>query len=98
MGRYILKKNKKLTVDVTTDMKCFYCKNKLEAKKVPYTINRSGFDMILRDVPAFVCRECGEVLFQEKSVKQIQSIIQDMDQRMSAIREMPSPSVASLSI
>lgn len=68
-------------------MPCYYCKNKLKAKKVTYNINRQGYDVILRDVPTFVSQECGEMFFDEKSVDKIQSLIQEVDKKAKMVRE-----------
>jgi YgiT-type zinc finger domain-containing protein len=70
-------------------MKCYYCQNKLRKDKVTYNINRNGYDVILREVPAFVCQECGEIFFEEKSVDMIQSLISDVDKKAEAVRKVP---------
>ena len=44
-------------------MICYFCKNKLKPKKITYNINRQGYDVILCEVPAYVCQECGEMFF-----------------------------------
>lgn len=67
-------------------MKCYYCKGKLKLKKITHNINRKGYDVILRDVPALVCQDCGEIFFEEQSVNQIQSLIENIDKKAADVR------------
>jgi len=55
-------------------MECLYCKGKLVRKKTSYTVTRKGYHLIIDNVPAWVCEQCGEPLFDEQTV----DIIQDM--------------------
>ena len=41
-------------------MECIYCKGSLVRKQVPYTVVRRGYQLIISDVPAWVCEQCGE--------------------------------------
>ena len=43
-------------------------------------IDRKGIHLSLDDVPAWVCRQCGEPYFEESEVDSIQSIIRAVDQ------------------
>lgn len=68
-------------------MTCYYCQKNLKSKKVTYNINRQGYDVILREVPALVCQECGEIFFEEKSVNLIQALIKEVDKKAEAVRQ-----------
>ena len=46
-------------------MECFHCKGRLTRKKISYTVNRKGYHLVIDDVPAWVCEQCGEPLFDE---------------------------------
>ena len=69
-------------------MICHFCKNKLKPRKITYNINRQGYDVILREVPAYVCQECGEMFFEEKSVDLIQSLIKEVDTKAAVVRNV----------
>lgn len=69
-------------------MLCFYCKNKLKQKKIAYNINRQGYDVILREIPAYVCQECGEIFFEEKSVDLIQKLINEIDEGVAKVKNV----------
>ncbi len=55
-------------------MECFYCKGNLLHKEISYTATRQGYHLIIDDVPAWVCEQCGEPLFDEPTI----DVIQDM--------------------
>lgn len=65
------------------NMKCLYCKGVLVRKKVSYTATRKGYHMIIDDVPAWVCEQCGEPLFEEQAVEAVQGILRELDLRVS---------------
>ena len=69
-------------------MECLYCKGKMQRDKTTYPINRKGYHLLIEDVPAFVCRQCGEPYFEEKEVDAIQNLIGDMDRKALAIQSM----------
>jgi YgiT-type zinc finger domain-containing protein len=66
-------------------MKCLYCKGTLARKKVSYTATRKGYHLIIDDVPAWVCEQCGEPLFDEKTVDLIQETLSEVDFRLEKL-------------
>ena len=40
-------------------MECFMCKGELEKKKVNYFVDLENTIIIIKDVPAKVCKNCG---------------------------------------
>jgi len=63
-------------------MECLYCKGTLVRKKVSYTATRQGYHLIIDDVPAWVCEQCGEPLFDEETVDTIQGMLREIGARM----------------
>jgi len=63
-------------------MQCLYCKGTLVRKKVSYTATRKGYHMIIDDMPAWVCEQCGEPLFEEQAVEAVQGILREVDLRV----------------
>jgi len=63
-------------------MECLYCKGSLIRKRTSYTASRKGYHLILHDVPAWVCAQCGEPLFEEETVDAIQRILRGVDARL----------------
>lgn len=66
-------------------MECLYCKGKLERGQVPYAIHRKGYHVVLDCVPAWVCDQCGEFLFDAKDVESIQRMVAEMDEQVSTM-------------
>jgi YgiT-type zinc finger domain-containing protein len=66
-------------------MKCLYCKGRLVRKKVSYTATRKGYHLIIDDVPAWVCEQCGEPLFDEKTVDAIQEMLREVDTHLEKL-------------
>ena len=46
---------------------CLMCKGKMEAGKVNHIIDINGHIIIVKNVPALVCKQCGEY-FLEHSI------------------------------
>ncbi len=70
-------------------MQCYSCKGKLRRGETTYTITRKDYHLIIDHVPAWVCEQCGEVMFDEMQVKVIQRLIENADVGVSAL--VPAP-------
>ncbi len=66
-------------------MKCMYCQGKMERGVAPFHIDRKGYHLVLDEVPAYVCRQCGEVYFADKEVDSIQAAIRAVDSQVEKI-------------
>lgn len=66
-------------------MQCAYCQGQLVRKQISYTANRKGYHLIIDDVPAWVCEQCGEPMFDEETVDTIQAMLRDVDQRLEKL-------------
>ena len=73
------------------DMECLYCKGTLIRKRVSYTATRKGYHLIIDDVPAWVCEQCGEPLYEEETVEAIQQILQGVDARLEEAASVLAP-------
>ena len=60
-------------------LECIYCRSTLGRKKVSYTATREGSHLIIDDVSAWVCEQCGEPLFDEGRVDTIQEVLRGVD-------------------
>ncbi len=73
MGRQLQQKEKA--------MKCMYCQGEMKKETAPFHIDRKGYHLTLDTVPAWVCKQCGEVYFDEPEVDSIQEIIKALEDR-----------------
>jgi YgiT-type zinc finger domain-containing protein len=63
-------------------MECLYCRGVLVRKRIGYAATRKGYHLIIDEVPAWVCEQCGEPLFDEKTVDAIQEVLEGVDNRL----------------
>ncbi len=57
-------------------MECFHCKGKMAKANAPFSADRNGYHISWDSVPAWVCTQCGEALFEENEVNHIQKALQ----------------------
>jgi YgiT-type zinc finger domain-containing protein len=56
-------------------MPCSFCGGELEERRVQYEYRWEGKLFIFEDVPARVCRQCGEKYFDAKVVKAMEKAV-----------------------
>ena len=59
-------------------MKCFECKGNLETKNVNYFVDLENTMIIIKGVPAKVCKNCGEQYFDDEIAENIDKIVNKM--------------------
>jgi YgiT-type zinc finger domain-containing protein len=60
-------------------MKCFHCQAELQRGSATFTDSRKGYVIVLHELPAWVCPQCGEPLFEETAVEGIQTVLHTLD-------------------
>ena len=60
---------------------CFYCKGKLEHKLVNHIVDLGDTIIIIKDVPAEVCTQCGETSYSNDVAKRLEGIVNIMRQQ-----------------
>jgi YgiT-type zinc finger domain-containing protein len=50
-----------------------------------YTANRHGYHLIIDNVPAWVCEQCGEPMFGEETVNIIQAMLGEVDKQLARL-------------
>lgn len=68
-------------------MKCYYCGGGMKKGKATYTASRRGYHLLIDDVPAWICTQCGEVYFEEDEVDLIQDMLIEIDVGASKVRK-----------
>ncbi|MCK4467841.1 MAG: type II toxin-antitoxin system MqsA family antitoxin, partial [Desulfobacterales bacterium] len=51
----------------------------------PFHIDRKGCHLVLDNVPAWVCQQCGETYFEEKEVDAIQDLIMSVEEKAQVL-------------
>lgn len=67
-------------------MKCMLCGGEMKKKNVPYSVDRKGYHLYLREVPAYVCSQCGENYFEEDEIEEIQVIIKTLEKHIEKLK------------
>ncbi len=62
-------------------MKCMYCAGEMQRGSAPFHLDRDDVHIILDDVPVWICSQCGEPMFEEEQVTEIQKLVQFVDER-----------------
>ena len=56
-------------------MTCAFCKGELEERLIRYLSEFEGRVIIIENVPAEVCTQCGEKVFRPEAVEKIQRLV-----------------------
>ena len=67
-------------------MDCLHCGGELKRGLASFTDHRNGYTVVLQEVPAWVCDQCGEPLFDSEAVQGIQNLLRGMDENVAKIR------------
>jgi len=51
----------------------------------PFSADRDGYHISWESIPAWVCTQCGEALFEENEVDHIQKALQQIDHETMAL-------------
>jgi len=72
----------------TTSLRCYFCGGRLRRTRTTYY---SPLGVIVRDVPAFECEQCGEIFFDAETsrkldvlVKSTAKIMEEEEERLTA--------------
>ena len=56
-------------------MNCFMCKGLMKAGNVNHIVDIEGSIIIVKNVPANVCKQCGEAFFDNDVAKKLEVIV-----------------------
>lgn len=71
-------------------MECLYCKGQMRQGTAPFCVDRNGYRVTWDAVPAWVCDQCGEVLFEAREVDLIQEAISVLDRETAVLVDQSS--------
>lgn len=66
-------------------MNCFLCKGDMESQNVTHTADLGHCIVIVKNVPAMVCTQCGEVWYSGTVMKQLEKIVDTLDKAITEI-------------
>lgn len=69
-------------------MKCLRCQSELKRGAATFTGSRNGYVIVLQDIPAWVCIQCDEPLFDPDAASGIQDVLRAVDERVEKLRDV----------
>ena len=60
-------------------MQCIHCKGRMRRGVAAFSVDRSGYHVHWDAIPALVCTQCGEPLFEAREVDLIQQALAALD-------------------
>jgi YgiT-type zinc finger domain-containing protein len=66
-------------------MTCFFCKGSTEQKLKTHAVTLEKCVIIVKNVPADICKQCGEVYFSDDVMQRLEIIIDKLE---SIIKEV----------
>ena len=74
---------------------CSFCGGEVEEKKIEYDYRRRSHLLVIHDVPAGVCRQCGEKYFQAQTLKKLDQMFHNVfDRQQEPDRILQIPAVS----
>lgn len=72
-------------------MTCFMCKGDTEPKIKTYVANLDNCVIIIKNVPALVCNQCGEVYYTDEVAEQLEKIVDTMEKLVKEVAIVEYP-------
>ena len=66
-------------------MECIHCKGQMKRGTAPFSLDRNGYHVSWDAIPAWVCSQCGEPLFESREVDLIQKALAEHDRGSAAL-------------
>ncbi len=64
---------------------CFMCKGNLEEKLTTYMVDLENCILIVKNVPSWVCSQCGEVSYSDDVAQELEKIVASMKNSITEI-------------
>jgi YgiT-type zinc finger domain-containing protein len=74
--------------------RCRFCKGKLREGKTEYLAHATGKVIVIKDVPAYVCEQCGEAYYTAGISRKIDEVMQNAHQKKLCMRPLPAGEVS----
>jgi YgiT-type zinc finger domain-containing protein len=74
--------------------RCSFCKGKLREGKTEFMAHAGGEVIVIKDVPAYVCEQCGEAYYTTGTSRKIDEVMRDAHQKKLCMRPLPAGEVS----
>lgn len=66
--------------------RCHFCGGEIVRGKKNFAITRGDYCVIIRDIPADVCSQCGEAYYDPEQGKAIEEILETLDDQVKRLQ------------
>lgn len=66
-------------------MNCFFCKGEMKQSTTSHFVDLKKCMIVIKHVPCWECKKCGEIFFDDDVVKRLDSIIKKVSELMTEI-------------
>jgi len=73
---------------------CALCNGKLEEGTTEFMARASGEVVIINDVPALVCEQCGEAYYSLETSRKIDAVMREAHRKKLCVRPVPAGEVS----
>lgn len=73
---------------------CSFCKGKLRKGETEFLAHAAGEVIVIKDVPAYVCEQCGEAYYTAEISRKIDGVMRDAHQKKLCMRPLPAGEVS----
>jgi YgiT-type zinc finger domain-containing protein len=88
-------KTKKITRSSSTKpAHCALCNGRLEESTTEFMARASGEVIIINNVPALVCEQCGEAYYSVETSRKIDGVMNEAHQKKLCVRPVPAGEVS----
>ena len=74
--------------------RCSFCKGKLREGKAEFMAHAGDEVIVIKDVPAYVCEQCGEAYYTTGTSRKIDGVMRDAHQKKLCMRPLPAGEVS----
>jgi len=64
-------------------MTCFMCKGSVQNGFSTFTTDMEGCVIVIKNVPSFVCDQCGETSYSDKVARRLEQIVKNIKESVS---------------
>lgn len=58
----------------------------MERSVSTYTVDRKDYHLFIKEIPTYICAQCGEKYFGEEEVEAVQKLIQKIEAELEEVR------------
>jgi len=74
--------------------RCTFCKGKLTRGTTEFIARSAGEVVVIRDVPAWICEQCGEAYYTPEISRKIDAVMRDVSRKKLAVRPVHAGEVS----